>query len=180
MSRCGNTQTGIGGLLPAQYFQVEQTDLEQSWLTLLSLACALWTWQVVSVLVPHTDVVLVDGSHRCLPSQLLPQWHLDPHHPIGSISRKTHRLFWKAEVPPLGLAVYFVGRQGNFPHCPVAFLSLLYATEYPHNASDLEPYHCIPEDDDNDAIQIGNGFISAKFSWPYLMESISVSIGCKL
>ena len=74
-----------------------------------SLPLFLSSSQVVSLLLSYSHVTLLDSSHRCVPAQLLPEWDFDSARQVGSVTKK-HRLVWLAQAPPMGLAVYLLGR----------------------------------------------------------------------
>ena len=104
--------------------------------------------------VDSTDVLILDATSKCLRAQLVPDWpriHAEKKErknpfedtPFSASSRgSSHKLYWEAKVPPLGLTTFFLGRPADFTFCAAADLSEIEVVNAPKDFDCPKPYQC--------------------------------------
>ena len=137
--------------------------------------------QAVSVKVSSANVAIVDHTRKCVASQLLPDWNFDAARPVGSAATGSHRLFWVARVPAMGVTTYLLGRQESLPHCQKAQISRLSMLDAPAEFECPKPYRCMVTGEEEDVVTLANKFVSVSvFAGIPQIESLTVrGDGCE-
>lgn len=128
--------------------------------------------EVVMIIVNRPDVVVLDSNWTCVQSQISPELQ----HDQSKIFTGRHRVHWKASVPALGLATYYIAN--GFAGCEKAKQAKIkYFSSY-KSFSCPPPYTC--NKIENDVVEIQNGRQTLTFNVKLgLLQTVSDKNGSK-
>ncbi|KAJ4826443.1 hypothetical protein Tsubulata_013635 [Turnera subulata] len=130
------------------------------------------TEEVVMVIVNRPDVVVLDSNWTCVQSQISPELQ----HERSKIFTGRHRVHWKASVPALGLATYYIAN--GFAGCEKAKRAKLKYFSTSNSFSCPSPYACSKIE--GDVVDIQNQRQTLTFSVKLgLLQTVSDKNGSK-